>query len=731
MISRALAATLFVAAVLLFVVEPLVGRLSLPVLGGAPQVWITCLLFFQVALLVGYAYAHALTRVAPRAAQPFVHGALSLAAWAALLRLGPFEGHAPASAALGLLFDLARSIGAPFVLLSATAPLVQAWAAGAGDRNPYALYAASNAGSLAGLVAYPALLEPTFGLARQAAAWPPAFLAVTGATVACGLLARPRARATLASSIAEAEVAAPTSRRARLRWLALAAVPSSLLSGVTAFVTTDVAPVPLFWALPLAAYLVAFVIPFSRAPAVRHAAAVRWFPFAVALVAFAALALRGHLPWIALAAHVGAFFVVALAAHGELARTKPAAAEMTAFYLVIAAGGALGAAFNALLAPAIFPGLWEYPLALAAAVALHATMPRGDSEGDRAAASASAGPRDLVTAALLGIGLVAIDVASGASRHRAVLVAAGAAAACAFALSQRRRPARFALLSLALVVVPEAAAAFDGSAVRTRSFFGVHRVLTRGGGATHVYAQGTTIHGLQHRARDRARVAGAYYHASGPAADVLGRARAARVGLVGLGVGSLAAYAEAGQRFVFYEIDPAVRAIAEDPALFSFLSDARGRGAEVEVVLGDARLTLARAEPAAFDLLVLDAYSSDMVPVHLLTREAFATYLTRLAPRGVMLLNVTNRYLDLGPVVAAIARDLGLDGRERADAASEADAARDGKARSRWLVLGRADAGALEGLGLGPAWTALPPPAARAWTDDRASVLGAVKLGAP
>lgn len=731
MISRALAATLFVAAALLFVVEPLVGRLALPVLGGAPQVWITCLLFFQVSLLVGYAYAHALTRVAPRRAQPFVHGALSVAAWAALLHLGDFGGHASStSAALGLLVDLARSIGAPFVLLSATAPLVQAWAAGAGDRNPYALYAASNAGSLAGLVAYPALLEPTFGLARQASTWPTAFLAVTGATVACGLFTRPEVRAAAVGADAEAPPAPATSWRARARWLALAAVPSSLLSGVTAFVTTDVAPVPLFWVAPLAAYLLAFVIPFSRRPIVHHATAVRGFPFAVVLVAFAALALRGQLAWVALAIHVGAFFVVALTAHGELARDKPAPAEMTVFYLVIAAGGALGSAFNALVAPALFPGLWEYPLALAAAVALHGTMPRGEPVEARAAPATApaATPRDLVAAGLLGIGLVAVDVASGASRHRTVIVGAGALAACAFALSQRRRPGRFALVALALVVVPEAAAAFDGSALRARSFFGVHRVLARGGGATHVYAQGTTIHGLQHRARDRARVAGAYYHASGPAADVLGKARASRVGLVGLGVGSLAAYAEAGQRFVFYEIDPAVRAIAEDPALFSFSSDARARGAAVEVVLGDARLTLRGAEPGAYDLLVLDAYSSDMVPVHLLTREAFASYLTRLAPRGVMLLNVTNRYLDLGPGVAAIARDLGLDGRDRVDTPSEDDAARDGKTRSRWIVLGRAGDGALDRLGLGPAWGALPAPAARAWTDDRASVLGAVRF---
>jgi hypothetical protein len=746
----------------------MVGKMLLPALGGAPAVWATCLVFFQVALLAGYAWAHALSRLPPLL-QVAAHGALVAAAF------GTLPLHTPAGApdphqtfpVLWLLSRLAVSVGLPFVALAATGPLVQHWfssPAHARPRDPYFLFAASNAGSLLALLAYPVAIEPLLALRVQCVLWSRGYalqaLLLSGCAIAALAVPSPAAR--------DAAPAPPPSAMdskgesdPRGRWFALALVPSALVCSVTTFVTTDVVPVPLLWVMPLALYLASFVVPFARPSVAAHGRVLRALPGAVLALAFTLVVGADRLLWLVVLLHFGGFFVIALACHGELARTRPPAERLTAFYLIVAAGGAAGGALVALVAPLVFPAVWEYPLALVAACALRAWMPSSSSDAEPGGADfdelaraegfgARRGPMDarirklarvagmpVATAIVLTLALRLLAAAEDIVR--VFVVAQITTAACVVAWAWRARVWRFASMLAAILAAPALATFAPGMLFVGRSFFAVHRVANEPAEHRHLYAQGTTVHGLQSTLPEKARVPGAYFHRSGPAGDVLAhlaRPEAAegpsRVGLVGLGVASLAAYAEAGARFTFYEIDPVVARIAEDPRLFTFLRDARERGAQVDVLLGDARIRLAEANDSAFDLLVLDAYSSDVVPTHLLTREAFALYLRKLAPDGVVLMNVSNRYLDLGRVVGALAADLGLSALARLDElttdADKSAAREEGKAPSRWIVVARRPS-ALGPLELSDAWKPLPHThGMRPWTDDYVNVVGCFRF---
>ncbi len=750
------ALTTFLSAALLFAVEPVVGKMLLPVLGGAPEVWATCLLFFQVSLLVGYAYAHAVATRVPARAQPLVHAALLGLALAALPLRPPVGSPPPAEAfPMGwLLLHLARRVALPFVALSATGPLLGRWLHRASDgrADPYPLYSASNAGSLLALLAYPVLVEPLTTLRAQARGWSAAYVAAAAMIVLCGWpLLRQRAPSPSPSpASAPSAMAAPIPARDVARWVVLAFVPSSLLLGVTTFVTTDVAPVPLLWVVPLALYLVAFIIPFSARPRIAHARAVAWMPGAVLALVFTMTVGADRLLWLATLVHFGAFFVVALACHGELARRKPPPEHLTAFYLAVSFGGALGGVFNAIVAPLVFPALWEYPLVVALACAVRVWMPFSaghapardfaevvrEVEGAPDPHAARRRLRAVARGVLLPLalaGLVAVAVRAtrgGSDTLRLFVVAQAVTVACVVAWSMRARVARFAWVVLLVLAAPDVGRAGSSVLFRGRSFFATHGVLEDRAHARHLYVQGTTIHGLQSTDPARRRVAGAYYHATGPGGEALSRIAPRHAALIGLGVASLATYADAGQSFTFYEIDPVVRRIAEDPSLFTFVGDARARGAAIKVVLGDARVELARAPDASFDLLVLDAYTSDVVPTHLLTREAFAMYARKLTPGASILMNVSNRYLDLGRVVAAVAKADGWRAVERQDEGGTDRArellARDGKAPSRWILLARTEQQARAATG--PDWRDLPPSSLRPWTDDYVNILACLRF---
>ena len=770
------AAALFVSAFLLFWVQPLAGKMLLPLLGGTPAVWNTCMLFFQALLLAGYAYALALTRWLSALAQGAVHLALlALAALALPVALNAAAaGGVPegASPEWWLLKTLLVTVGPPFFVLSASAPLLQAWfsrtrAESASD--PYYLYAASNAGSLFALLGFPVLLEPALTLGQQGRAWAYAYGALFLLFAACAVLLFRHARrpAGMVEGDDLSPVAAgPLSVRRRLRWVLLAFVPSSLVLGVTTHVTTDLVAVPLLWVIPLALYLLSFVIVFARGFKLPRGFAGRVVPGAAVLVAMVYLSGAARPAWFLILFHLAFLFAASLVCHGQLADDRPAAAHLAEFYLCLALGGVLGGLFNAVVAPLVFDTVAEYPLVILLAsylrpayrntggtllglrlgakkkdesVAVGDEAPGGDVEGD------VGGERwDVLDVLLpLAIGLLAAVLVLATQRFEMSEVerAAVTLGVPLFMLNHffAPRPLRFAL---GLAAVMLATMLFAGGTGRTlhasRNFYGTHRVEADANDTVHWLNHGSTLHGKQYTAAAKVCEPVSYYHREGPLGSVfeLMRARTTTadvkvgarglnprplrsVAVVGLGAGTAAAYARAGEAWTFYEIDPMVVDIARDPRLFTYVSACAG--APPAVVLGDARLRLREAVPGSYDLIVLDAFSSDAVPAHLMTREALALYLSKLAPGGVIAFHVSNRSLKLERVAGGIAQEAGLASRIFDDGRQGSDIGLD---PSTWVAVART-AEDLGPLASDPNWPAFDPAVyeLEVWRDDFSDIL--------
>jgi hypothetical protein len=730
----AFACTLGLSALLMFVVQPMIGRALLPLLGGAPAVWTTTMLFFQAALLLGYGWAHGAERWLPWRAQVGLH-LLLLASGLAVL---PFTtaGATPMTGAgiepaVWLAGFLAVAIGLPVVALSASAPLLQGWIVRAGDREPYALYAASNAGSLLALLGYPIVIEPFVGVAAQARGWRVGYGLLLAAIAACAWLAHRRGAATAVVE-AEAAPAAPLEARQVARWLALSAVPVCLLLGVTTHITTELTSAPLLWIAPLAVYLVTFILAFDdrRGPASARRGSWALMLLAAPLVLVVAVDASPPL-WAALPLDLGALLAGGLACHGRLAKERPPVQQLTAFYLCVAAGGVVGGLLCAIVAPLVLTRVLEYPLAVAAACLLRPVpAPSPDDPppppAGRALALDVAWP---VAVGLLALGvdalvraLPALDAAlrrPDLARLRMVLLFAPAALV---AHAASRRPRRHALALTALLLGGLLVEGAHGKVVRgERSFFGVLRVTISPDGGQRWLVHGGTVHGAQWLDPARQDDPLTYYHRQGPCGDLVAAWRTrgvpGKVGVVGLGVGALAAYAAPGEDWTFYEIDPAVERIARDPALFTFLTRCK---ADWRVVGGDARLSLA-GSAGAYGLLFMDAFSGDAVPAHLLTEEALGLQAAALAPGGLLAFHVSNRYLTLEPVVARAAARAGLVARTRLDHGD----GRVGRSASRWIALARRDED-FGPLRTDPQWTPLPADAEAPWTDDHANLLGAL-----
>ncbi len=727
------AVTIFLGATLLFLVQPMFARMVLPLLGGAPAVWNTAMVFYQGALLAGYAYAHALSdRLGARLGGRrllVIHGAVLLLPLA-VLPIGVPAGWTPPSDGNPipwLITVLAVAVGLPFFAVSTSAPLLQRWFALTRHRaaaDPYFLYAASNLGSMLALVSYPAVVEPYLRLSQQARLWGAGYGALVLLTAACGLCAwRGQAAAppVLAggSGSPPDEGPRPDGRR-RLRWVLLSAVPSSLMLGVTTYLSTDIAAIPLLWVLPLALYLLTFILVFARRPPIPHAIAVELLPI-VMLPLVLVLASRATGPLaLVLPVHPLALFVVALVCHGELARDRPAPRHLTEFYLWMSVGGVLGGAFTALVAPLLFTSVLEYPLALVLGCLLARRPKALPSTGAQRALD---GLLPLALA-VFGVGLVRL-VERGApeTAHAHIGLVFGLLVLLCYAFS--RRPVRFALGIGAVLVAAHAYRGEEGRLLYAeRSFFGINRVTLDDSGRYFYLMHGTTLHGMQSREPARRREPLAYFYPTGPLGQVFAAYRAVAprhsVAVVGLGAGSIACHADPGQRWVFYEIDPAVERIARDARYFSFLRECVPG---VPVILGDARLRLAAAPRAAYDLLILDAYSSDAPPLHLITREAVRLYLDRLAPGGLLVFNISNRHMDFEPVLGRLAADAGLTALVQDDAAvDDAEYAR-GKRPSQWVVMARQPAD-LAPLARDVRWQApRVPPATALWTDDFAALV--------
>jgi hypothetical protein len=710
-------ASIFTSALLLFIVQPMVAKFILPSLGGSPAVWNTCMLFFQAALLLGYLYAHLLTKlVKSTRTQVIIHGVvLVLAAVALPVRMRDWTPPADEMPVGWLLGLLGVMIGGPFFALSTNGPLMQRWFSTTGhpsSHDPYFLYAASNLGSMISLIGYPFLIESTLTRSAQGFYWTIGYGLFVVLALASGtmMLKRGATATNAASSEPENPVRSiqPLTWGRRLSWTLLAFVPSSLMLGVTQYLTTDVASMPLLWIIPLVIYLLTFIIAFS--PRLWWVGSgCRWLMPAGALMVLGVMYLgkfddrwTRHLGITdqtivyVFAVQLAFFFVASMACHGRLAAQRPHPSRLTEFYLILALGGVLGGIFNALIAPIAFRSVLEYPIAIVLGCLV--AMP-GRPWPD-----------------------LARPMSAGVSGLRVVLCAG-----LSVGFSLMIRDANTAGGQANLLAIE-------------RTFFGVHRVFADPAGTVHSLTHGAVTHGMQikvpitlpdGRTIDGHAYPTKYFSPQGPMGNIFesfaSRTTPFRAAVVGLGVGTLAAYAKEGQEFDFYEIDPAVRTIASDPSLFTFLEIAeKSKGARIKIVMGDARLTIRGAGDASYDLIILDAFSSDSIPIHLVTKEAVAMYLAKLAPEGMLVFNATNRYMNIRPVLTAIAGELGLVSYERDKFPTEQEL-RLGSDHSTWMVLARTP----EHAGIIPrtlGWNRTTRrPDDPLWTDDAANILDVVK----
>jgi len=720
-------AAIFLSALLLFSVQPLFTKMVLPRLGGSPAVWSVAMAFFQTLLLAGYAYAHWLTTAASRRVAVAVHlGLLAIAFVTLPLSIAAGWGAPPPSYTALWLFGLfVVSIGLPFFALAANNPLLQAWFARSGHPHggdPYFLYAASNVGSFLALLSYPLLIEPMLTLHAQNLAWTVGYGVLIVLIAACGVVLL-RAPGRIDADMA-APAAPPPAWRLRLRWVFLAAVPSGLLVAVTAHISADVAAAPLLWVLPLSLYLLTWVLVFMSRPPLPHRVVLALSPLAIGgAVLLIGIGSVYNLP-LTLGGHLACFFVIALACHGELARTRPPAVYLTGFYVALSFGGMVGGLFTALVAPYAFSWVAEYPILIAAAVLCR---PAG-----------APGRRLAVLWLVLVLAAVALAwpawrggsafASMEAHRNEAIAIVALVAMLIMVLLPAHRLKSA-AAVALALTLV-HLYPGDDGRVETVRSFFGVHKIVTTTDGRYRVLMHGTTIHGAE-RLPAAGKAAPArpelisYYHANGGIGQAIAAIRARksapiRVAVIGLGAGTLTCAAEPGEHWRFFEIDPLMVATARDPRHFTFITAC---APDLAPVIGDARLTFTEEPDGTYDLVIVDAYSSDAIPIHLATQEAMAIYKRKLAPYGAVLMHVSNRHLELASVAVGIAAANGLASWVHTDETDDSDA----YIFSTTVVLSAADAadiGALAGQG---AWVLTEPSAGqRVWTDDYSNVLGAL-----
>ncbi len=734
-------ATLVTGSFLLFLIQPLFARLVLPVLGGSPSVWNTAMLFYQSALLLGYTYAHGLQRL-PFRTQAMVHVPLfTLAALTLPIGIARFADPATGDTAVWWLLKLLMvSIGPVFVMVAAQAPLMQAWFARSADKSaasPFFLYAASNFGSLAGLLAYPFLLEPFTTLGFQQHLWSAGYVVLLALTVGCAFAivrTGDHPPATVPDTVT-ARGARPVTWPRRLYWVALAAVPSGLMLSTTTHITTDIMAMPLLWVLPLTAYLLSFILAFSGAGPMATRLAVLAAPAALLVFGVANVLLAGMAATVFGMFSIALLFVVAVALHGTLALDRPPAAQLTGYYLLMSVGGVVGGVFAALVAPELFDWVYEHPILLLAAALLVPARPLTAAignlwVGNRLPARALrilSPPLLLVLSWWLGASLDLLDPPPAQAIALLVMVT--------ITILAIGRPLQFTWGLMMLMLAFGGWQQIDISTIkgaRQRSFFGIYTIENSNMLKTRRLLHGTTLHGAQSLDPGFSRQPMTYYAPDSGigqamrSASTLFGARA-RIAVVGLGTGSLVCYASPLEDWTVFEIDPMVVRLATNPAVFSFVSQCRP---DLRIIVGDARLKLAEQPANRFDLLAIDAFSSDAIPLHLLTREAFETYFRTLSRHGILMVHISNRFLDLEPVVAAIARDLGLTARQLVYAPKDSDVSL-GYNASIWIALSRTEddmTNFTEATGDSSQWLPLRTQAdVPGWTDEFASIIPVLK----
>ena len=717
--------TIFLSSLLVFSVQPMFAKMVLPLLGGSPGVWNAAMLFFQMMLLIGYIYAHLTTKLLGVRWQACLHVTLmtiillTLPISVALGWSPPVEG-APAPWLIGLF---AVSVGLPFFAVATNAPLLQRWFSQTGHNaaaDPYFLYGASNLGSILALLSYPLLFEPLLTSQEQSTAWTLGYTVLIGLLLACGvtLWHRTVTESHLMPSVPQSTPVSSVPWARRLHWLVLAMVPSSLLLGVTMHITTDVASVPLLWVLPLMLYLLTFVIVFARRPWLPHTWMVLAQPFfliPIGVQRFSGILLNILLP-------IAVFFVTAMVCHGELVKRRPQPSQLTEFYLWMSVGGMLGGVFNVLLAPLLFDSVIEYPLMLVLACLLR-PWPKTTSQWIQTGDVAYPALLLAVLGGPLLMGWHPTDWGIIGTLIFALVLGLGT-------YSFRHQPLRLSLGIGVVLLLTTLLGTQDTVLTQERSFFGVNTVQLTEKGDFHLLIHGRTIHGAQHTDPTRWKEPLTYYHRNGPLGQLFSlflqqETRLHHIAAIGLGAGTSACYQTQGQHWTFYEIDPKVAQFAQDTRYFHYLSEC---GENADIVYGDARLSLGAVPDQQYDLLILDAFSSDAIPVHLITREALALYLQKITHDGILLFHISNNNLELGSVMANLAADAGLVGWIQRYRIDNEEQQSQYHMPSDWVVMTRssADLGILDD---DSRWQRLTSdPNARVWTDDYSNILGVLKF---
>ncbi|SFM19737.1 hypothetical protein SAMN03159423_5953 [Bradyrhizobium sp. NFR13] len=725
-------AAIFTSALLLFSVQPLFTKMVLPRLGGSPAVWSVAMVFFQSLLLGGYAYAHYLMQLRSRLVPVVVHLLLLIVALLTLpLSIASSWGTPPESGyAFWLLGLFAVSIGLPFFALAANNPLLQAWFVRTGHPNghdPYFLYASSNIGSFLALLSYPVLLEPMFSLRTQNLIWTSGYGLLILLIAGCGALLLKSPVVAVAAPGADVVDAPAPSWASRARWIFLAAVPSGLLIAVTAHISTDVAAAPLLWVLPLSFYLLTWVLVFQSRPLLPHAWILMLQPLAIAGVVVL-LAIGGEQNLLlTLGGHLLCFFIIAMACHGELARQRPAARYLTGYYVALSFGGMVGGLFAGLIAPFTFSWIAEYPILIAFAVLCRPSLPERYSGWARWYWIA------LVVAA---IALIVPSYTTGKlftwiDTQRVYVVSAVAIVGMIVAILLRADRLKLVAITVLALALIRFYPADDGRVETVRSFFGVHKIVVTPNNQYHVLMHGTTIHGAEKYLNDDGTpVTGrpepiSYYYKDGGIGQAITAVRARkgaplRVAVIGLGSGSLTCASAPGEDWKFFEIDQSMVDTARDPKYFSYIQKCEP---DVKPVIGDARLTFAKEPDGVYDLIIVDAYSSDAIPIHLATEEAMEIYKEKLAPQGAVVMHVSNRHLELASVVVGIA-----DANDMKSWVYSEDSGRDNEyIFSTNVVISAHDAADVGSIATSSQWALTEAnDDQRVWTDDYSNVLGAV-----
>ena len=687
------------------------------------------MLFFQTTLLGGYVYSFCITKWLSLRAQIALHVVVASIPLFTLPFAIPSNWN-PASSvdpawSLSMLLILMAAI--PMFVVSASAPLFQRWFAETSHHSahdPYYLYAVSNAGSMLALLSYPFVVEPAIGLTQQSQTWSALYLLFFLLIILCAVQAwkMQRTNAESATKIKrESSPAEPTTtdRNRRFLWVALAFLPSSWMLSVTTRLTTDIAPMPLLWIVPLAIYLLTFILVFARQKLLPHSLVTKIFPFAVLLLA---ASLVVTIRWVLISLNLFVFFIAAMYCHGELAKRRPAVEHLPQFYLWMSVGGALGGLFNALIAPHLFSVLLEFPIVVALSCLLHPGRIREGNERF-----------DLAGIAMTALGMVLLIRNLNISLNLSVVVLVTAGTPVLLLLYYSRRQMAFVTLLAVVMIWAELHSSAGGELLHTeRSFYGIHRVVIDNENADTRFRyllHGTTLHGFQNTSATGDQLAPlGYYHRAGPLGDVMTAYPSGKqeIAVIGLGVGATASYASKDRVFTFYEVDRVVARIAETPEYFSYLSDS---GAQYEIVLGDGRQMISAEQDERFHIIMLDAFSSDAVPTHLLTRQALAIYRSKLAKNGVLVFHLSNNYLDLKVVLADLAQDAGLAAYVKEDFPSDEEQ-QTGKSPSTYVILASSKQDLLPVLAF-PNWKALKGRVdANPWTDDYSNIFDVLKWNA-